>query len=360
MTRLAPLLALAAVLAVPAQALGATAGVTDGQLRYVAAAGEQNDGGIDINDAGDFRIWENNTSGPKGVTLSAGPGCTATKTEITCSKTGVTSVAVSFGDRDDGLNIGSLPVPLSYSGGPGTDSASYYSGQSVPLVISADGVADDGPGGHDNIGADVETLLGSVFADKLLIGPGGGTLAGREADDQLTGGAGNDFIEAAYVSDVGLDSGDFYREGTDTVKCGGGQDFVLADSTDKIDPDCEAVGKDVKGGFRFTGSNGPDRISSPYGWEPGVIYGRGGADLLIGGIFGASIIYGGAGNDRIQASSDYDQVDHLYGGSGNDRIRARDPGKGYRDIVACGPGRDTAIVDSRDTVSGCERVLRSH
>jgi Ca2+-binding RTX toxin-like protein len=360
MTRLPPLLALVAVLAVPAQALGATASVTDGQLRYVAASGEQNDGGIDINDAGDFRIWENNTSGATGVKLSAGAGCTVAKTEITCSKAGVTGVAVSFGDRDDSLNIGSLPVPITFSGGAGTDSAGYFSQQSVPLTISADGVADDGPGGHDNIGTDVESLFGGVFADRLLIGPGGGTLAGRGADDQLTGGAGNDLIQAAYVEDVGLDSGDFYPEGTDTVKCGGGQDFVLADSSDVIDPDCEAVGKDVKGGFEFMGSNGPDRISSPCGWDPGVIYGRGGNDLLIGGIFGARRIYGGAGNDRIQASDDYDSVDHLYGGSGNDRIRARDPGKGFRDVVDCGPGRDTAIVDRRDTVSGCERVLRSH
>jgi Ca2+-binding RTX toxin-like protein len=360
MTRLATILGLLVLLAVPADALGASASVADGQLRYLAASGEQNDGGIDLNDAGDFRIWENNTSGTKGVKLVAGPGCTATKTEITCLKAGVTDVSVSFGDRDDSLNIGALPVPVTFSGGAGKDRASYYSQQSVPLAISADGIADDGPGGHDNIGTDVETLYGGVFADKLLLGSGGGFLYGRDADDQLTGGAGNDLIEAAYVSDVGLDSGDFYRQGTDTVKCGGGQDFVLADSTDKIDPDCEAVGKNVKGGFEFMGSNGPDRISSPYGWDPGVIYGRGGNDLLIGGIFGARRIYGGSGNDRIQAASDYNTPDRIEGGSGNDRIRARDPGKGWRDVVVCGPGRDTAIVDRRDSVSGCELVLRSH
>ncbi|MEA2473797.1 MAG: hypothetical protein QOE06_1712 [Thermoleophilaceae bacterium] len=358
--RLALVLVSTALLAAPASALGANASVVDGQLRYVAAGGEQNDGGIALSAAGVYEIYEASAGGAKGIALTAGPGCVASKTEIKCPKEGITSIAIALGDRNDGFNVGDHPVPLAISGGAGTDWVRYYNQEAVPLVISADGVANDGPGGDDNVATDVESLSGGIFADRLLIGPGGGSLIGWEADDQLTGGAGNDRIESAYVQDVGTDAGAFYFDGTDTVKCGGGQDFVLADSTDHIAPDCEAVGKNVKGGFQFMGSNGPDRIDSPYGWEPGVIYGRGGNDVLSGGVFGAATIYGGAGNDRIHAGDDYDTVDHVYGGSGNDLIRARDPGKGYRDIVACGPGTDTAIVDRRDSVSGCEHVLRSH
>jgi hypothetical protein len=36
-------------------------------------------------------------------------------------------------------------------------------------------------------------------------------------------------------------------------------------------------------------------------------------------------------------------------------LRARD---NQRDVVDCGPGRDTAYVDRLDRVSGCERVKR--
>jgi Ca2+-binding RTX toxin-like protein len=282
--------------------------------------------------------------------------------QVQCERAGVTSVSVSLGDRDDGFRAGRLPVPLSVSGGAGTDTFGYFLyPDAIGLTITADGQADDGPGGHDNVAADVETIYGDAFADVLANGPGGGRLGGREGDDRLTGGAGNDLIQAAYVEDVGTESGSFYPLGTDTIKCGGGQDFVYADSTDRIDPDCEAVGRKLPGpGFEFMGSRGPDRIVVPYGWSPSVIYGRGGADLLISTFAGAQRIVGGAGDDRIQGGGGYfDPAQRLEGNSGNDRIRARDPGKGFRDVILCGPGRDTAIVDRRDSVSGCERVLRS-
>jgi hypothetical protein len=48
-------------------------------------------------------------------------------------------------------------------------------------------------------------------------------------------------------------------------------------------------------------------------------------------------------------------ADRLSGGAGNDRVTAVD---GKRDAVDCGPGRDTAVVDSHDRVRGCEHVLR--
>jgi serralysin len=357
MRRLAPLLALTALLAAPALADAATVSVVGGQLRFVAASGERNGSGIELADTGEYRVWAND------LKLTAGQGCTqaAGGSEARCPGTGVTSIAISLGDRDDGFNIGEIPVPLTLSGGTGKDQVSYFREDAVPLAITADDQPNDGPAGRDNIASDIEWLFGGPFADTLQIGPGGGTVIGREGDDRLTGGAGPDLIEAAYVEDVGTDSGSFYRHGTDTIKCGAGQDFVLADSTDKIDPDCDAVGKDVpSGGFEFMGSNGPDRISVRYGWSPSVVFGRGGDDLLITSFAGAQRIVGGAGNDRIQGGGTYfSPAQRLEGGSGNDRIRARDPGKGWRDVIICGPGRDHAIVDRRDSVSGCERVSRS-
>jgi Ca2+-binding RTX toxin-like protein len=73
-----------------------------------------------------------------------------------------------------------------------------------------------------------------------------------------------------------------------------------------------------------------------------VLFGRQGADRLYG-LAGSDRLVGGRGRDR------------LVGGAGKDRLEAVDES---RDRVRCGPGRDTAIVDRRDSLSGCERVIR--
>ncbi len=41
-------------------------------------------------------------------------------------------------------------------------------------------------------------------------------------------------------------------------------------------------------------------------------------------------------------------------GSGNDRIDARGGGA---DLINCGSGRDTALIDRDDATRGCERVI---
>ena len=78
--------------------------------------------------------------------------------------------------------------------------------------------------------------------------------------------------------------------------------------------------------------------------------------LIAAGQAGAAgrVLDGGFGVDRIGGTNAAD--DRLDGGSGNDRITSVDTS---RDTIDCGPGRDTAIVDRRDRVRGCERVLRS-
>jgi hypothetical protein len=90
----------------------------------------------------------------------------------------------------------------------------------------------------------------------------------------------------------------------------------------------------------FTGSPEAERVRGGRGRDR--LRGRGGADCLAGGR-GADAIAGGGGRDA------------LTGGAGPDRLRARD---GRRDLVRCGRGEDTATVDRRDLVSGCERVRR--
>jgi len=91
-----------------------------------------------------------------------------------------------------------------------------------------------------------------------------------------------------------------------------------------------------------------------------LIHGRGGADVIRGlagddcayGGSGGDAIYGGTGNDRLSGGRGADRIN---GGSGSDLIVAR---HGGIDSIRCGSGRDTAVVDRRDRVSGCEIVRR--
>jgi hypothetical protein len=99
-----------------------------------------------------------------------------------------------------------------------------------------------------------------------------------------------------------------------------------------------------------SGTAGPDRLSGTAAGD--TLYGLDGNDVLFG-LAGNDVLFGGRGNDILVGGLGRDR---LFGGPGNDTLRARD---GLRDVVDCGPGRDTAIVDRTDRVSGCERVRRS-
>jgi Ca2+-binding RTX toxin-like protein len=61
------------------------------------------------------------------------------------------------------------------------------------------------------------------------------------------------------------------------------------------------------------------------------------------------VVLGYAGPDKIRGGNDKDQQ---YGGLGKDIIYSEG---GFRDLINCGGGIDTAYVDSKDRVVGCER-----
>jgi Ca2+-binding RTX toxin-like protein len=63
---------------------------------------------------------------------------------------------------------------------------------------------------------------------------------------------------------------------------------------------------------------------------------------------GDDVVLGWAGADKIRGGDDNDRQ---YGGRGNDIIYSEG---GFRDLVDCGRGIDTAYVDSKDRVVGCE------
>jgi hypothetical protein len=113
------------------------------------------------------------------------------------------------------------------------------------------------------------------------------------------------------------------------------------------------------GGDRLTGGGGPDCVFGQAGDD--VLSGGAGDDLLEGGT-GGDRLSGGAGHNQLRGGAGRDVVrggpetDRLDAGAGNDLVVSADKSP---DRVACGKGRDVAVVDKRDRVSrSCERVKR--
>lgn len=101
-------------------------------------------------------------------------------------------------------------------------------------------------------------------------------------------------------------------------------------------------------GDRIFGFRGNDRIAGGAGDD--CLWGQRGRDVLKGHA-GNDVIRGSAGRDRIAGGGGRDVVK---AGLGADRIFAND---GRRDLINCGPGRDTVNADRRDRLFGCERIL---
>src|SRR4029079_4333830 len=190
----------------------------------------------------------------------------------------------------------------------------------------------------------------------------------------LDGGTGNDYLEdIAYGSEA--DSA-----GRDTYIGVGARDRLnlSARSEDlNISPDGVAndgaagegdnIGADVStvlGGYgadTYTGNAGPNAFDGGEGND--AINGAGGDDNLVGGA-GNDRIAGGDGQDVLGGESGDDilaggaRVDRFWGdsvgacipgycSSGQDQIHARD---GAQETINCGPGTDSAQVDTSDYV----------
>lgn len=99
-------------------------------------------------------------------------------------------------------------------GGGNWDHLTYKLRDSAPVRISTDGVADDGAAGEgDNVGTDIETVVGTIFADVIT-------------HRQVRAGAvrgllGDDLIDVTDGTDI-----------NDTIDAGGGTDTCLSDPVD--------------------------------------------------------------------------------------------------------------------------------
>jgi Ca2+-binding RTX toxin-like protein len=123
-----------------------------------------------------------------------------------------------------------------FRGGTGFDTADY-STRFAPVTVTLDDKPGDGEAGEgDDIGADVEGLIGGRGAD---------VLTGNAAAQRISSGSGGDTIDpGAGVDDVRAGDGDDAIKAqdatADAIACGLGTDSVSGDGFDLLDA-CEAL-----------------------------------------------------------------------------------------------------------------------
>jgi subtilisin-like proprotein convertase family protein/Ca2+-binding RTX toxin-like protein len=239
-------------------------------------------------------------------------------------------------------------------GDAGSDVLSGGGGDDRLYADSADTLVDGGDGydrlyaqgdaglSIDLAAAGIEYAYGSI-GDDVFDGADAGdkvTLYGRDGDDVLSGGAGNDTLRGDAGSDVlsGGGGNDTLTggEGIDQLVGGGGDDRLYADGADTV----------------VDGGEGYDRL-----------YAQGDAGLSIDlAAAGIEYAYGGIGNDVFDGGGAGDKVtlygrdgdDVLSGGAGNDSLRG-DAGSdvlnggGGNDTLTGGEGSDTFLYAITDT-----------
>lgn len=235
--------------------------------------------------------------------------------------------------------------------GGGTPTVTCPGPASLSALVVSTGAGDDtvatnvgtpvkinGEGGSDNLtGGSGDDLIdaGPDGIDVLNGADGNDGVISRAGADQVNGGAGNDLVETSHPCDgstlnggAGEDNASFAPAGRQGLKgvmatLGGNAVIIGADNCNptKLDSSNESL----------EGSFGDDEL-----------HGDGSNNRLFGQP-GADDLFGEGGNDTING---VDGADMLIGGAGKDDLRAADGGRDRK--IDCGPPR-TRELFTRDT-----------
>jgi hypothetical protein len=382
---------LVAGLAVPAaEAPASTISLVDGELSYVADAGEVNRVTIRHRAAAPGRPERYELVTAPGEVLHTGAGCLldglAGPTIASCPASAPAgSLRLALGDGDDSFtaSLGADPftsIPVVADGGPGADTLALTPGPATGVLTGGEG--DDvlsGAGGDDRIdaGPGDDDIFAGAGADVVRGGPGLDTLAYERIPQALA-----THPLAVTLDDVPGDgfAGERDDVGADVEQVTGGQAAdVLAGSgaPNRL--------SGAGGGDRLSGGGGDDvllgdalRTGTPGLPGADTLDGGPGDDILAGGP-GADRLDGGDGADRLLSLASGEQAlvallepgrriattsptaedNVVLGGAGDDVITAtpRDARVRSGDRIDCGPGRDV-LMSFPPTVPppGCELV----
>ena len=207
---------------------------------------------------------------------------------------------------DENDTISGLDGNDTISGGPGNDILNGNDGNDIL----------NGEGGND-------VLNGGAGDDELDGGPGKDRLNGGKGKDKLFGGDDNDTLKGGDDNDLLLG-----EKGNDKLDGGKGNDDLLGGrGNDKL---FGLAGNDSLGG-----QEGKDLLDGGSGKDK--LIGEEGNDTLLGGKQGDRLV-GGLGNDKLFGDENNDTLI----GVNKDAIKkTRNLGRGEKDILNGGGGRDT-------------------
>jgi hypothetical protein len=133
--------------------------------------------------------------------------------------------------------------------------ASYDDHDRAGVRVTLARTANDGVVGE---GDDVRTsgVIGSDTADVITGDAGANVLIGSGGADVLDGGDGDDSIDTTLQHAQPADGAD----GLDSVRCGVGNDDVVADEDDKVGVDCERTRVGVSGSPQLVVDMGAARV----------------------------------------------------------------------------------------------------
>jgi Ca2+-binding RTX toxin-like protein len=271
-----------------------------------------------------------------------------------------------------------------------------YSASTGALDVSLDGQANDGPAGEgDNVGADIELVVGGAGADKLTAGSSSAILEGAAGEDVVTGGPGQDNLQGGAGNDqlTGADGNDTLQDddptpvlsdtdpppgGNDKLDGGAGDDRLTVDrgaddvvggpgtdtaaytryvtqkttDTTQVKPVDFTISLDDTPNDGQTGANEGDNVHA----DVENVTTSEGNDSVTGSP-APNEITTGAGNDQVDPGAGADKVDL---GVGDDTVNAVDQ---FTDTLRCGDGTDTASADlpggqavRADVLTDCETV----
>jgi Ca2+-binding RTX toxin-like protein len=221
------------------------------------------------------------------------------------------------GDGDDTLIPGTGPDRI--NGGAGADYADYGA-RTSSLTLSLDGVANDGAAYEgDNLGLDVESLIGGSANDRLIGSSAANALWGQGGDDTVDGRTGADWLNGGA--------------GTDTA------DYSLR---------TKAISLSADG----TANDGEAGEGDKLGGDFERLFGGAGSDTILGGS-AAERLEGRGGNDTLDGGAG---IDVIRGDAGTDTIRSRDA---LVDDIACGASKDQVFGDLIDQILKKDCEIRS-
>ena len=319
---LAGVIAVAALLLLPAASPAASLNGNDFSLQFTAAAGEANT--LTIERAGAVYRFTDKA----GITITPTGTCSAAANVGTCPVAQVSNIGAGLGDMNDtgtvAASIGSPVSSVNVAGGTGNDTLSSNGDTTNGVFLTGDEFGQ--PPGND-------ILVGGPGTESLGAGGGNDVMSGGDGDDFLSIEDGSDSLAGGPGRDAFTSGSD--PDGPDAISGGPGDDRVdLRSRTDDLLINLNGVADDG------AGCPGPGCEGDNYGADlEDFSLGRGN-DTLIGSP-GNEFIGGGEGNDLLQGMGGNDS---LQGDSGDDRLE----GGAGADFIITGNDADLASGGAGD------------